>query len=66
MLAIEHLSEDYYTIGIEDAINSIKGAGILVNLLLSYKPTLTSPKFTIGNSLPCISCDGKVKKTIYY
>ncbi|XTI90533.1 hypothetical protein V2W45_1470508 [Cenococcum geophilum] len=53
--------EDYYTIGIEDAINFIKGAEILVSPLLSYKPTLTPPKSTIGNLPPYINCDANTK-----
>jgi hypothetical protein len=66
MLAIEHLSEDCYTIDIEDAINSIKGAEILVSPLLSYKPILTPPKSTIGNLPPYISYNSKVKETVYF
>jgi hypothetical protein len=66
MLAIELYSEDCYTIDIEAAINSIKGAEILISLLLSYKPILTPPKSTIGNLLPYISCDSKVKETVYF
>jgi len=66
MLAIEHLSKDCHAIGIEDAINSIKGAEILVSPLLSYKPTLTPPKSTVGNSPPHTSCNGKVKETVHF
>ncbi|XTI95823.1 hypothetical protein V2W45_1256975, partial [Cenococcum geophilum] len=66
ILAIEHLSKDCHTIGIEDAINFIKGVEILVSPLLSYKPILTPPKSTIGNLLPYINCDSKVKETVYF
>ena len=66
MSAIEYLSENCYPIGIEDAINSIKGAEILVSPLLSYKPTLITPRSTIDNLLPYISCDSKVKETMHF
>ena len=65
-MAIEYLSKDCYTIGIEDAINFVKGVEILVSPLLSYKPTLTPPKSTISNSPPYISCNSKVKGTMYF
>jgi len=66
MSAVEHLSEDCYAIGMEDTINSVKRVEILVSPLLSYKPMLTPPKSTIGNSPPYTSCDSKVKETVYF
>jgi hypothetical protein len=66
MLAIEHLSENCRLIGIEDAIDSIKGVEILVSLFLSYKPILMTPRSTVDNSPPYISCNGKVKETVHF
>lgn len=63
---MEHLSEDCYAIGIEDAIDFVEGAEILVSPLLSREPTLTPPKSTVGNSPPRTNCDGKAKETVHF
>ena len=50
----------------EDAIDSIEGAEILVSPLPSRKPILTTPRSTIDNLLPRTSCDGKAKETVHF
>ena len=63
---MEYLGENCRPIGIEDAIGSVKGAEILVSPLLSCKPTLITPRSTMDNLLPYISCDSKVKETVHF